>query len=61
MEWLAQQSGSGGGLNMVARHGVAALLSAAHPNVYFVLTEAEVINYVQAADGAILKTPLNER
>jgi hypothetical protein len=45
----------GGGVIMVARHGVAALLSAAHPNVYFGLTEAEVISLVQAGDGGTLE------
>lgn len=45
----------GGGVRALARHGVAALLSAAHPNVYFDLTEAEVIAYVQAGDKDILE------
>ncbi len=45
----------GGGVNRLARHGVAALLSAAHPNVYFDLTEAEVIALVQAGDADMLE------
>jgi hypothetical protein len=45
----------GGGVKRLARHGVAALLSAAHPNVYFDLNEAEVIALVQAGDADMLE------
>lgn len=38
----------GGGVNKVARHGTAALLSAAHPDVSYPYTEAEVIAFVQS-------------
>ena len=38
----------GGGLNRLARHGTAALLSAAHPDVDYPYTVAEVIFMVQA-------------
>jgi hypothetical protein len=38
----------GGGVNKVARHGTAALLSVAHPDVDYPLSEAEVIAAVQA-------------
>lgn len=39
----------GGGLNKLARHAVAALLSAAHPDVNYPLTLAQVIALVQSA------------
>jgi len=39
----------GGGVNKIARHGTAALLSAAHPDVYYPFTPAQVISAVQAA------------
>jgi hypothetical protein len=38
----------GGGLNRLARHGTAALLSAAHPDVDYPYTVAQVIALVQA-------------
>jgi hypothetical protein len=38
----------GGGLNRLARHGTAALLSAAHPDVDYPYTLAQVIAMVQA-------------
>jgi len=41
----------GGGANLIARHGAAALLNAAHPGVDYAYTEAEVIAAVQAAFG----------
>jgi hypothetical protein len=40
----------GGGVRKLARHGVAALLSAAHPGVDYPLTVAQVIAAVQAGD-----------
>ena len=40
----------GGGVKKLARHGTAALLSAAHPDVAYPYTEAEVIDFVQAGD-----------
>ncbi|WP_017753912.1 hypothetical protein [Calidifontibacillus oryziterrae] len=39
----------GGGLNNLARQAVAALLSAAHPDVAYPLTVAQVISMFQAA------------
>lgn len=45
----------GGGLNVVARHGTAALLSAAHPDVNYPYTVAQVIAYVQSGNvGALI-------
>jgi hypothetical protein len=44
----------GGGDNKLARHGTAALLNAAHPDVDYPLTEAEVIAAVQAGDADTL-------
>ena len=41
----------GGGLSALTRHAVAALLSAAHANVDYPMTEAEVIAAVQDALG----------
>jgi len=41
----------GGHVNELARHGTAALLSAAHPNVNYPYTKAEVIAFVQAGDA----------
>ncbi|MBN1657999.1 MAG: DNRLRE domain-containing protein [Anaerolineae bacterium] len=55
----------GGGVNRLARHGTAALLSAAHPDVAYPYTVAEVIALVQAGDadslewGNELGCPLN--
>jgi hypothetical protein len=40
----------GGGYNKIARHGTAALLSAAHPDVNYPYTVAEVIAFVQSGD-----------
>jgi len=40
----------GGGINKTARHGTAALLSAAHPEVNYPYTVAEVIAYVQTGN-----------
>jgi hypothetical protein len=40
----------GGGVNKLARHGTAALLSAAHPDVNYPYTVGEVITLVQAGD-----------
>lgn len=40
----------GGGYNKVARHGTAGLLSAAHPDVNYPYTVAEVIAFVQSGD-----------
>jgi hypothetical protein len=40
----------GGGVKKLARHGTAALLSAAHPGVDYPLTVAQVIALVQAGD-----------
>jgi hypothetical protein len=39
----------GGGVNALARHAVAALLNAAHPDVDYAMSEAEVIAAVQGA------------
>ena len=44
----------GGGLKKLARHGTAGLLSAAHPDVGYPLTVAEVIAAVQAGDAKTL-------
>jgi hypothetical protein len=40
----------GGGVKKLTRHGTAALLSAAHPDVGYPYTVAEVIAFVQAGD-----------
>ena len=40
----------GGGVRKLARHGTAGLLSAAHPNVDYPYTVAEVIAFVQAGN-----------
>jgi hypothetical protein len=40
----------GGGLNVVARHGTAALLNALHPDVNYPLSAAEVIAAVQSGN-----------
>lgn len=40
---------NGGGINALARHAVAALLGAAHPDVDYPLTQAQIIAGVQAA------------
>lgn len=45
---------NGGGVNKLARHGTAALLSAAHPSVNYPFTVAEVIALVQAGDADAL-------
>jgi hypothetical protein len=44
----------GGGVNKLARHGVAALLSAAHPGVDYPYSVAQVIAAVQAGDAGTL-------
>lgn len=44
----------GGGVNKLARHGTAALLNAAHPDVDYPLTVADVIALVQAGDANTL-------
>ena len=44
----------GGGVRKLARHGTAALLSAAHPDVDYPLSTAEVIAAVQAGDANTL-------
>ena len=44
----------GGGDNKLARHGTAALLSAAHPEVEYPISVSEVIALVQAGDADIL-------
>lgn len=44
----------GGGVNKLARHGTAGLLSAAHPDVAYPFTVAEVIALVQAGDADAL-------
>jgi hypothetical protein len=43
----------GGGVNKIARHGTAALLSAAHPDVDYPYTVAQVISMVQSGGGNI--------
>lgn len=45
----------GGGVNVTARHGTAALLSAADPDVAYPYTVAQVIAYVQANNPAPLE------
>ena len=45
----------GGGVRRLARHGTAALLSAAHPSVDYPYTVAEVIALVQAGDADALE------
>jgi hypothetical protein len=49
---------NGGGINALARHAVAGLLGAAHPDVEYTLTTAEIIAGVQAAlaNGTIEST-----
>lgn len=42
-------SANGGGISALERHAVAALLNAAHPDVDYPLTVAEVIQMVQDA------------
>jgi hypothetical protein len=44
-------SATGGGLNKVARFGVANLLNATHPGLDFALTLEQVVAMVQAGDG----------
>lgn len=44
----------GGGVKQLARHGTAALLSAAHPDVNYPYTVAQVIAFVQAGNVAPL-------
>ena len=44
----------GGGVNKLARHGTAALLNAAHPDLNYPLTVDEVIAAVQAGDSGML-------
>jgi hypothetical protein len=44
----------GGGLNELARYGVANLLNASHPNIQFAATPEEVIGLVQAGDSNAL-------
>ena len=44
----------GGGVNKLARHGAAALLSASHPDVDYPYTVAEVIAFVQAGESDLL-------
>jgi hypothetical protein len=50
---VALQSG-GGGYNALGRHAVAALLSAAHPDVNYGLTVEDVINAVRTGDKGLL-------
>jgi hypothetical protein len=50
----------GGGLNALARHGVAALLNAASGDVDYAYTEAQVIDIVQG-DGAFAGLSVTER
>lgn len=45
----------GGGVNRLARHGTAALLSAAHGDVDYPYSVAEVIAFVQAGDADALE------
>jgi hypothetical protein len=52
---LAALKQGGGGYKALGRHAVAALLSAAHPDVNYGLTEAEVIAAVQAGDKDTLE------
>jgi hypothetical protein len=49
----------GGGVKKLGRHGAAALLNAANPDVGYPLSEAEVIAAVQAGDAKML-AELNE-
>jgi len=52
MEALAAQGGvneAKGVYDALARHAVAALLNAAHPEVNYPMTQAEIINAVQNA------------
>jgi hypothetical protein len=44
----------GGGVNKLARHGTAALLSAAHPDVNSVFTVGTVIWLVQSGEADVL-------
>jgi hypothetical protein len=44
----------GGGINKIARHGTAALLNAAHPNIAYPFDVAEVISFVQNGDAETL-------
>ena len=46
----------GGGYDALGRHGVAALLSAAHPDVDYALTVQQVINAVRAGNKSLLVT-----
>ncbi len=46
----------GGGINALARHATAALLNAAHPDVDYALTEAQILQLVQSAVGARSRT-----
>lgn len=49
----------GGGVKKLARHGTAALLSAAHPDVAYPYTVAEVIAFVQSGDVDLLDVANN--
>ena len=41
----------GGGVNALTRHAIAAVLSAAHPDIDYPLTVAEIVAAVNAAYG----------
>ncbi|MEW6585084.1 MAG: hypothetical protein AB1442_05670 [Nitrospirota bacterium] len=49
---LQALNANGGGINVLARHGVAALLNASNPHVYYHYSVSEVVEMVQdAIDG----------
>ncbi|MBE0410618.1 MAG: hypothetical protein IBX69_12890 [Anaerolineales bacterium] len=50
----------GSGVNRLARFGTAALLSAAHPDINFPYSEAEVIAFVQAGNANALAAAIED-
>ncbi|UCG53702.1 MAG: hypothetical protein JSW58_09160 [Candidatus Latescibacterota bacterium] len=54
MSALRARGGDGNGYGRLARHGTAALLNAANPDVDFPMTEAEVKAAVQAGNASLL-------
>ena len=51
---LKAKNSEGGGCGKTARHGTAALLNAANPDVDYPMTVSEVIDAVRACDGNLL-------
>lgn len=51
---LQSLEANGGGINVLARHGVAALLNASNPDVYYPYSVSQVVQMVQDAIDGIL-------